>query len=85
MFGCELGVAMAEHKNRQQNHKPHQACAKKSRAHVQCDSIIMDKAKIRSIPEITANDASAQIVHEAAIGRINNDQLLKLMKNRKIL
>lgn len=49
------------------------------RAHVQCDSIIMDKAKIRSIPEITANDADAQIVHEAAIGRINNDQLLKLM------
>ena len=37
MFGCELGVAMAEHKNRQQDHKPHQACAKKCRAHVQCD------------------------------------------------
>lgn len=49
------------------------------RAHVQCDSIIMDSAKIRSIPEISANDADAQIVHEAAIGRINNDQLLKLM------
>lgn len=49
------------------------------RAHVQCDSIIMDEAKIRSIPEIAANHADAQIVHEAAIGRINNDQLLKLM------
>ena len=49
------------------------------RAHVQCDSIIMDEAKIRSIPEIAANNADAQIVHEAAIGRINNDQLLKLM------
>ncbi len=49
------------------------------RAHVQCDSIIMDHAKIRSIPEIAANDADAQIIHEAAIGRINNDQLLKLM------
>ncbi len=49
------------------------------RAHVQCDSIIMDGAKIRSIPEIAANNADAQIVHEAAIGRINNDQLLKLM------
>lgn len=49
------------------------------RAHVQCDSIIMDNARIRSIPEIAANDADAQIVHEAAIGRINNDQLLKLM------
>ncbi len=48
------------------------------RAHVQCDSIIMDDAKVSSIPEITANHADAQIVHEAAIGRINNDQLIKL-------
>lgn len=50
----------------------------KCRAHVQCDSIIMDNAKIRSIPEIAANHWDANIVHEAAIGRINNDQLLKL-------
>lgn len=50
----------------------------KCRAHVQCDSIIMDAAKIRSIPEIAANHCEANIVHEAAIGRINNDQLLKL-------
>ena len=49
-----------------------------SRAHVQCDAIIMDKAKVRSIPEIEANHADAQIVHEAAIGRINNEQLVKL-------
>lgn len=47
-------------------------------AHVQCDSIIMDNAHIRSIPEIAANHCDAQIVHEAAIGRINNDQLTKL-------
>ena len=50
------------------------ACA----AHIQCDSIIMDNARIRSIPEIAANHPEAQIVHEAAIGRINGDQLLKL-------
>lgn len=49
------------------------------KAHVQCDSIIMDSAKIRSIPEIAANHPDAAIIHEAAIGRINNDQLLKLM------
>ena len=49
------------------------------RAHVQCDSIIMDNAKIRSVPAIQANNADAQVIHEAAIGRINNDQLLKLM------
>lgn len=48
------------------------------KAHVQCDSIIMDSAKIRSIPEIAANHQDANIIHEAAIGRINNDQLLKL-------
>ena len=47
-------------------------------AHVQCDSIIMDSSSVRSIPEICANDNGARIIHEAAIGRINNDQLLKL-------
>ncbi len=51
----------------------------KCRAHVTCDSIIMDDATVSSIPAITANSADAQIVHEAAIGRINNDQLIKLM------
>ena len=51
----------------------------KCRAHVQCDSIIMDNAMVSSVPAITANSADAQIVHEAAIGRINNDQLIKLM------
>ncbi|MGN0526731.1 MAG: SufB/SufD family protein [Acutalibacteraceae bacterium] len=50
----------------------------KCKAHVQCDSIIMDNSHIRSIPEIAANHPDANIVHEAAIGRINNDQLLKL-------
>ena len=49
------------------------------RAHVQCDSIIMDKATVRSVPEICANHSDAQLVHEAAIGKINNDQLKKLM------
>ena len=47
-------------------------------AHVQCDSIIMDQAQISSIPEINARNVDAQIVHEAAIGRINNDQIMKL-------
>ncbi len=47
-------------------------------AHIQCDAIIMDKAAVGSIPEIQANSAEASIIHEAAIGRINNEQLLKL-------
>ena len=47
-------------------------------AHVQCDSIIMDTAEISSIPEIDAKHVDAQIIHEAAIGRINDEQLVKL-------
>lgn len=46
--------------------------------HVQCDSIIMGEAKIRSVPEIAANCTEAQLIHEAAIGKIAGDQLLKL-------
>ena len=46
--------------------------------HVQCDSIIMGEAKVKSIPAITANCTEAQLVHEAAIGKIAGDQLLKL-------
>jgi Fe-S cluster assembly scaffold protein SufB len=48
-------------------------------AHVQCDSIIMGESKVRSIPAISANHVNAQLVHEAAIGKIAGDQLLKLM------
>lgn len=49
------------------------------RGHVQCDSIIMDEARVRSVPEIAAYHCEAQLVHEAAIGRIAGEQLLKLM------
>lgn len=48
------------------------------RAHVQCDSIIMEQAEVASIPEINAKHVDAQIVHEAAIGRINDEQMMKL-------
>ena len=47
-------------------------------AHVQCDSIIMDHAEVSSIPEINARHIDAAIIHEAAIGRINDEQLVKL-------
>jgi Fe-S cluster assembly scaffold protein SufB len=46
--------------------------------HVQCDSIIMGQAKVRSIPALDANSPDAQLIHEAAIGKIAGDQLLKL-------
>ena len=47
--------------------------------HVQCDSIIMGNAKIKSIPAIIADSMEAQLIHEAAIGRIAGDQITKLM------
>ena len=47
--------------------------------HVQCDSILMGNAKIKSIPAIAAESPDAQLIHEAAIGRIAGDQILKLM------
>ena len=50
----------------------------KCQAHIQCDSIIMDHAEVGSIPEIRAKNIDAAIIHEAAIGRINDEQLLKL-------
>ena len=46
--------------------------------HVQCDSIIMGTAKVRSIPEISCNHVDASLIHEAAIGKIAGDQILKL-------
>ena len=50
----------------------------KCQAHIQCDSIIMDHAEVGSIPEIRAKNVDAAIIHEAAIVRINDEQLLKL-------
>ena len=47
--------------------------------HVQCDAIIMGSAKVRSIPEITCNHVDATLIHEAAIGKIAGEQILKLM------
>ncbi|MBP1758072.1 MAG: transporter permease [Firmicutes bacterium] len=47
--------------------------------HVQCDAIIMNQAKVKAIPAISANHTDAQLIHEAAIGRIAGDQILKLM------
>jgi Fe-S cluster assembly scaffold protein SufB len=50
-----------------------------SKGHVECDSIIMNQGKISSTPAITAEHPDAQLTHEAAIGRIAEEQLLKLM------
>ena len=47
--------------------------------HTECDSIIMDDGHILAIPSLEANDVDAMLVHEAAIGKIAGDQLMKLM------
>ena len=50
----------------------------KCSGHSECDAIIMGNAKISAIPEITANNPDPALIHEAAIGKIAGDQLLKL-------
>ncbi len=49
------------------------------RGHVQCDAIIMGHAKVKAVPGIEAASEDAQLVHEAAIGKIAGDQIIKLM------
>ena len=47
--------------------------------HSECDAIIMDSASVKAIPEITANSVDASLIHEAAIGKIAGEQIVKLM------
>ncbi len=47
--------------------------------HTECDSIIMDSGRILAVPSLEANNIDAALVHEAAIGKIAGDQLIKLM------
>lgn len=49
------------------------------RGHIQCDSIIMDNGRVSSIPEVSAFHSDAQLIHEAAIGKIASEQMIKLM------
>lgn len=47
--------------------------------HTECDAIIMDDASVTAVPKITANNIEAALIHEAAIGKIAGEQLIKLM------
>lgn len=47
--------------------------------HTECDAIIMDKARILAVPQLEANDLDSALIHEAAIGKIAGDQIIKLM------
>ena len=51
----------------------------KCAGHSECDAIIMDEGSVSAIPEITANSTEASLIHEAAIGKIAGEQLIKLM------
>lgn len=51
----------------------------KCHGHSECDAIIMDGASVSAIPELTANNIEANLIHEAAIGKIAGEQLMKLM------
>ena len=47
--------------------------------HTECDAIIMDHANVTALPELTANHVDANLIHEAAIGKIAGEQIVKLM------
>lgn len=49
------------------------------KGHSECDGIIMDRAVISAVPEITALNLDAELIHEAAIGKIAGEQIIKLM------
>ena len=51
----------------------------KCAGHTECDAIIMDRATVKAIPALEANNLEASLIHEAAIGKIAGDQLIKLM------
>jgi len=51
----------------------------KCQGHSECDAIIMDEASVSAVPELTANNIDASLIHEAAIGKIAGEQLMKLM------
>lgn len=47
--------------------------------HTECDAILMDNGRVNAIPSLEANHLEASLIHEAAIGKIAGDQLIKLM------
>lgn len=51
----------------------------KCNGHTECDAIIMDNARISAVPELTAENLDAALIHEAAIGKIAGEQIIKLM------
>ena len=51
----------------------------KCTGHSECDAIVMDNATVTALPALTDNNVDAELIHEAAIGKIAGEQLIKLM------
>ena len=49
------------------------------RGHSECDAIITDNARVTAIPSLNAESLDAELVHEAAIGKIAGTEINKLM------
>lgn len=49
------------------------------RGHSECDAILQDKGTVLATPSLDAKHVDAQLIHEAAIGKIASEQLDKLM------
>lgn len=79
--GCSANVisrSVAKDESKQEffsNINGNAACT----GHSECDAIIMDKAVVAASPKLTAADIDASLIHEAAIGKIAGEQLIKLM------
>ena len=46
--------------------------------HSECDAILMDRGRVDAFPELIAGCRDASLIHEAAIGRIAGEQIVKL-------
>lgn len=73
-----LSKAIAKNKSKQ-NFKSIINGNNKCFGHVECDAILMDNAVITSVPKITAKTSEANLTHEASIGKIAEDEIIKLM------
>ena len=47
--------------------------------HTECDAILMESGRVVALPALAANHLDASLIHEAAIGKIAGDQIIKLM------
>lgn len=46
--------------------------------HSECDAILIGEGKVNAAPELFAGDIDASLIHEAAIGKIAGEQIVKL-------